>query len=204
VQKLILPIAEVVSYVRDVSHEFPPGHNLPKESAKRTEMIVEAVAQFVSGYIRVNLRYLRKKPDPMADFLIAIGYKDEVTSEGSTLIDELCTELDEMFLDMVVICDVMTVPLMEIVGSKKVEIYHDKLTEELVIELGEDIVLARYKELLGRVRKLQPLRKVRELADLDDVESHITEVVAEIFNSSSSPAVRDEIKRIFIETINRQ
>ncbi|MCY1278099.1 hypothetical protein D9M68_20130 [compost metagenome] len=202
-QKLILPIAEVVSYVRDVTGELPPGHGLPKEGKARTEMIVNAVATFVTGYIRVNLRYLRKKPDPMADFLLALGYQDELTSEGSTVVDELCVELDEMFLDLAVICDVMTVPLMDIVGSKKVDIYHDPLTEELVIELGEDIVLARYKELLARTRQIQPLRRVRELADLDDVEEHINHVVSEVFNSSGSVAVRDEIKRLFIDSINR-
>jgi hypothetical protein len=203
VQKLILPFAEVVSYVNDVIGELPPGHRLPNESKPRTAMIVEAVAQFVTGYIRVNLRYLRKKPDPFADFLLALGYHDEAHSEETTFIDELCSELDEMFLDMVVICDSMTVSLMEIVGSKKVDIYHDKLTEDLVIELGEDIVLARYKELLDRVSQVKPLRRVRELSDLEDVEAHINHVVSQVFHASSNPAVRDEIKRLFIDSVNR-
>ena len=202
-QKLILPITEVVGYVRDVADDLPRGHGLPKEGKARADMIVSAVALFVTGYIRVNLRYLRKKPDPMADFLLALGYEDATLEEGSTFIDELCVELDEMFLDMAVLCDVMTIPLMEIVGSKKVDIFHDPLTEELVIELGEDVVLARYKELLQRVRQVQPLRRVRELADLDDMEEHINHVVSEVFNTSGNVAVRDEIKRIFIDSVNR-
>lgn len=202
-QKLVVPFSETVNYVYDVAEHLPRGHGLPESGPKRTEMILDAVAGFTAAYIKTNLRHIRRKPDPMLEFLQGLGYP-VATLQDEELFDELCIELDEMFLDLAVITDMVIGPLIEMVGNRNIDVEHVPNSEDLTITLGEDVVIERYKELLGRVKRVSAPKMIRELGDLTEFEEYITHSVNEVFKHVTHPAVKDEVKRMYLDIVGRQ
>lgn len=201
-QKLILPFSEAVNYVRDIVDDLPKWHRLPSDGKAREEIICNAVAAFTTAVIMERLRYLRKKPDPMVEFLAVMGYS--VREWSIREIDEFCADLDDLFLDLIILTDIVVDPLIGMIGSRAIEIYHDNGQEELVVTIGEDNRIERYRKMIQRLPVLRMPKVIRGVEDLDSIDEYFNDTIRPVFERISHPTVKEEVKRMLLEIAQRQ
>lgn len=201
-QHITLPVAEVVSYLREHVRDFPAGHGLPRNPREAETIVVDAAAIFVMSYIQERLVYVRRKPDAMANMLGTLGYN---LKDWSVLeVDEFCNELDDYFLDLTIIADMVVEPLLKMIGSRHVSIHHLSGQDYLSLDIGEDMRIERYRRLLANQRTLRMPTKIREIDDLAGIEDYLDKTISDVFNRIDIPVVKDEVKRILSEIVTRQ
>lgn len=200
-QDYILPINTVVDYVHDIVDQLPVGHTLPTRPRERNNQVTVAAAAFVENYIRGQLRHVRKRPDAFKEFLHVLGYP--VMEMRAAALDDFCEGLDDFFVTLTIISDPIVRPFIEMTGTRLMFITHRPGMEELVIELGDDYMLEKYRLIHERTRLVTPSR-IRDISDLDGFQEYFDNTIGTAFSRINNQAVRDEVKRIAIETIRRQ
>ncbi|MNN25269.1 hypothetical protein D3C81_1387380 [compost metagenome] len=201
-QNISVPISEVVSYLDDTLDLWPRGHNVESSGPARNEALVNAAAAFAKAYIRMSMRHVRRKPDPLEELVVALGYPVKAMSEVD--VDELCNECDEHYLAIMMTMDPMIDTILRAVGNRTVEFRHIKFTEDLIIEVKSDQLVERYKDLLRQVKRMTPPKMVQEIDDLDEVAEYIDYCINEVFSNINNPVIKDEVKRMYMEQLSRQ
>jgi len=181
---------------------WPRGYSVDADGPNRNAVLMEAAVAFAEAYIRSTMRHVRRKPDPALELVTALGYPVKAMSEAE--LDNLCVEADDLLLNMQVMFDPMVDQIHHVIGNRTVEFRHVKFTEDLIIEVKSDRVVERYKELLKQVKRMTPPTIVRELDDLDQVGEYIDYVVDEVFKNIHNPTIRDEVKRMYLDRVNRE
>lgn len=201
-QTISIPISEVVAYLDDTLDLWPRGHNVDSSGPARNEVLVKAAAAFAQAYIQVSMRHLRKKPDPLDVLIGALGYPVRNMSEGE--FDDLCAECDEHYMAIMMTMDPMIDTILRNIGNRAVEFRHVKFTEDLIIEVKSDQLVERYKDLLRQVKRLTPPKMVREVDDLDEYGEYIDYCLHEVFKNIHNSAIKDEVKRMYMDRLRSQ
>lgn len=201
-QNILVPISELVSYLDDTLDLWPYGYNVESSGPARNEVLVNAAAAFAEAYIKLSMRHLRRKPDPLAVLIEKLGYPVRNMSEAEH--DNLCGECDEHFMAIAMVLDPMIDTILKGIGNRNVEFRHLQFTEDLVIEVKSDPLVERYKDLLRTVKRLTPPKMVREVDDLEEYSEYIDYCLNEVFKNIHNPAIKEEVKRMYMEQLSRQ
>lgn len=193
-----LPISDLVSYITDNIDEWPAGYNL--EPGQEAQTIIDAAAAFATHYIFSGLPHVAEKKDPLETMLEVLGYPIHLISYEQ--VEDICDEIDEYFLAMTAIMDVMVDGIGEYLKNKEITVSHKSGCEDIVINIDDDIRLIQLRKLNGQLKEMMPPKKITA-KNIDDAELAVGRFVRKAFDAASSEAVRVELKRIFDEEIKR-
>lgn len=193
-----LPISDLVSYITDNIDEWPAGYNL--EPGQEAQTIIAAAATFATQYIFSGIPHVSEKKDPLESMLEVLGYPVNVISYHD--VEDICNELDEHFLSMTTIMDVMVDGISEYLKNKEITISHKPSSEDIVINIDDDVRLVQMRKLNAQLKEMMPPKKITA-KNIDDAELAIGRFVRKAFSAVSSEAVRVELKRLFDEEIKR-
>lgn len=201
-QKIVVPISDLVGYLDETLSLWPRGHLVEMNGPERSERLIKAAATFAQDYILQAMRHLRRKSDPVMALVRELGYP--LLAYSALEADELCNEVDDFYLNMILMFDPIVDEIVKTVGKRDVDFQHIAFSEDLIVEVKQDLVAERYKRMLMQVKRLTPPKMVQEVDDLSPYQEYIDYALGEVFGNIHNSAVHDEVKRMFAESLSRQ
>lgn len=199
---IIVPFSELADLLEDTLDIWPLGYRLPEDKKECRAVLSAAAGRLCKNLILQSVKYIRGKPDPLVELLKDLGYPVDVMS--TVELDDLTQAADDRYLDLTLAFDVIEQTIAPHLEGKNFEMVIKN--EDVLVELGSDLVTKRYRDLARRVKELTPPR-ITDLDQLDDLEPmarFIEQSVADVFKGVQDEAVRNEMKRIFDLALKRQ
>jgi hypothetical protein len=202
-----IPYTQLVSILADQKERLAEDHIASPFDNASDRLMSEAAGEYLKLYVLGQQRYRRGRvTDAFTKMLSVIGYpiKKMKTAE----LDNLEVDLDEFSLRMSHFADYLLSELETRLAWAECTVNVDESLEEVIITLGKDHRVKRYYELVKENRTLRGgvsvPEEIREIDDLAEVEHMFQGIVSSIFSQVESGAVREELKKKFIDFISEK